>query len=718
MYRDSKEGVQTSDSEAKMEPELDQTLESLKTELRTQIIEEGLSEKVAQHVKIGEEVVESSTPLPIRGAVLLECSNAEVEFNEHDERERVMNATHWDMTPTHVSAPTPESLLDLAQARASSTTFSRLTVTAPQVPMMREEADIGRGLTRSLALRQYYMGISGQRFETTVGNFLDSIRTPGHHHTPFVRKIAEPEMEPSPYYLTQVEGVFRVYGSKEEADDALSMDNPDQGLFMYPSLSRYYKDVNFLLALSTDGPCKSYCYRRGRYLETQFSLHQMLNEMEEFKQQKTVPHRDFYNVRKVDTHVHLAGCMNQKHLLRFIKKKLRTCPNERVLIRNGVEMTLEQVFKSLNLTSYDLSVDTLDMHADRNTFQRFDKFNLKYNPLGESRLREIFLKTNNRIEGRYFAELVKEVISDLEESKYQKAEYRASIYGRDKTEWDNLSAWVLDNNLESDHVKWMVQVPRLYHLYRTTNCLNNFSEMMGNIFQPLFEVTANPEINPKLFKFLQMMGGFDSVDDESKPEVRKHYKFPQADEWTEEANPPYSYYIYYMYANIATLNQFRASRGLNTFQFRPHCGEAGSVDHLASTFLCSEGISHGITLRKSPVLEYLYYLAQVGIAMSPLSNNSLFLEVSRNPFNKYFAMGQNLSLSSDDPLQFHFTKEPLIEEYSVATQLWKLSASDMCELARNSVLHSGFSDEIKKSWIGENCFLPGVDGNEISKTNV
>ena len=44
------------------------------------------------------------------------------------------------------------------------------------------------------------------------------------------------------------------------------------------------------------------------------------------------------------------------------------------------------------LIRYDLNVDTLDMHADKNTFHRFDRFNLKYNPFGQSRLREIFIK--------------------------------------------------------------------------------------------------------------------------------------------------------------------------------------------------------------------------------------------------------------------------------------------------------------------------------------
>ena len=90
-----------------------------------------------------------------------------------------------------------------------------------------------------------------------------------------------------------------------------------------------------------------------------------------------------------------------------------------VIVRDGQRLTLSQVFESLNVTAYDLSIDTLDMHAHQDSFHRFDKFNLKYNPIGESRLREIFLKTDNYIQGRYLAELTKEVISDLELSKYQ-----------------------------------------------------------------------------------------------------------------------------------------------------------------------------------------------------------------------------------------------------------------------------------------------------------
>lgn len=68
------------------------------------------------------------------------------------------------------------------------------------------------------------------------------------------------------------------------------------------------------------------------------------------------------------------------------------------------------------------------------------------------------MKTDNKIEGRYFAEVVKEVISDLEDSKYQMAEYRVSIYGRKGDEWTKLGKWFVRNNLASESVRWVVQV--------------------------------------------------------------------------------------------------------------------------------------------------------------------------------------------------------------------------------------------------------------------
>lgn len=485
-----------------------------------------------------------------------------------------------------------------------------------------------------------------------------------------------------------------------------------------PTLRDYYLALDTIIDISSDGPAKSFAYRRLQYLEGRYNLYSLLNEYEEVADTKKVPHRDFYNVRKVDTHVHHSACMNQKHLLRFIKSKMKKCPDEVVLDRDGQQLTLREVFESINLTAYDLSIDTLDMHAHTDSFHRFDKFNLKYNPVGQSRLRDIFLKTDNFIKGRYLAEITREVIADLESSKYQMMEWRISVYGRNINEWDKLAAWVVDNKLFSPNVRWLIQVPRLYSLYKSMKTVDNFEEVIINIFKPLFEVTKDPSTHPKLHIFLQRVIGFDSVDDESKPERRFYRKYPTAKEWDTKQNPPYGYWIYYLFANMTSLNAWRKQRGFNTFVLRPHCGEAGDTEHLASAILACHSISHGITLRKVPLMQYIFYLDQIGVAMSPLSNNALFLTYDRNPFISYFKKGLNVSLSTDDPLQFAFTKEPLIEEYSVAAQIYKLSAVDMCELAKHSVDQCGFELQLKQRWLGKYCYLPGVLGNDVAKCNV
>ncbi|KAG9485430.1 hypothetical protein GDO78_008478, partial [Eleutherodactylus coqui] len=487
----------------------------------------------------------------------------------------------------------------------------------------------------------------------------------------FSRSLADSEMRSAPYEFPEESPIEKLEERRQRLERQISQDIKNTELDLpYLDLSEFVADMNVLMALIINGPIKSFCYRRLQYLSSRFQMHVLLNEMKELAAQKKVPHRDFYNIRKVDTHIHAASCMNQKHLLRFIKRSMKKNLEDIVHVEGGKEQTLRQVFQNMNLTAYDLSVDTLDVHADRNTFHRFDKFNAKYNPIGESVLREIFIKTDNIVSGKYFAHIIKEVMSDLEESKYQNAELRLSIYGRSCKEWDNLAHWAVSHKVHSNNVRWLVD-------------------------------------------------GFDSVDDESKPE---HHIFnmesPLPENWKEDENPPYSYYLYYMFANMTVLNHLRRQRGFHTFVLRPHCGEAGPIHHLVSGFMLSQNISHGLLLRKAPVLQYLYYLAQIGIAMSPLSNNSLFLSYHRNPLPDFLSRGLMVSLSTDDPLQFHFTKEPLMEEYSIATQVWKLSSCDMCELARNSVLMSGFPHKVKSYWLGPNYLQEGPEGNDIRRTNV
>lgn len=174
-----------------------------------------------------------------------------------------------------------------------------------------------------------------------------------------------------------------------------------------------------------------------------------------------------------------------------------------------------------------------------------------------------------------------------------------------------------------------------------------------------------------------------------------------------------------------------------------------------------------------------FYLYSLFTWEAPRVNASSFDSdcYRRNPLPEYHAKGLLVSLSTDDPLMFHFTKvycsllyiytystftlrfsasfllllllllrlhcsvlvwsyvtirfpalflsfpfpfrpfhylyctllylyctvvcfraqEPLMEEYSIAAQVWKLTPADMCELARNSVLMSGFPHQVPLS---------------------
>ena len=320
-----------------------------------------------------------------------------------------------------------------------------------------------------------------------------------------------PELPKLPYKVVCRDGLMRVLETNGHEVEEM------EGF--YTTRAEYQADHQTMAKHIANGPLKSFCFRRLTYLEYKFKLHGLLNEARETAEQKEVPHRDFYNIRKVDTHVHAASSMNQKHLLRFMKKQIKTCTGQVVHKgEDGKEMTMTDVFKSLNIKAEDLSVDMLDVHADRNTFHRFDKFNSKYNPVGESILREIFIKTDNFVNGKYFAAVLKEVFADLDEAKYQQSEPRLSVYGRKATEWDTLAEWAITHDVYSPNVMFIIQIPRLFDVYRTKNMLSNFETFLDNIFRPLFEATVDPASHPYLHQFLQYVGGLDSVDDESKPE--------------------------------------------------------------------------------------------------------------------------------------------------------------------------------------------------------
>ena len=86
-------------------------------------------------------------------------------------------------------------------------------------------------------------------------------------------------------------------------------------------------------------------------------------------------------------------------------------------------------------------------------------------------------------------------MTDLEQSKYQvplndiriskshlpqtqNCEWRLSIYGRSSDEWDKLAKWIVDNKLFSHNVRWLIQVPRLYDVYKANGSIETFEDIV------------------------------------------------------------------------------------------------------------------------------------------------------------------------------------------------------------------------------------------------
>lgn len=608
--------------------------------------------------------------------------------------------------------------------------YQKINISSRESTGMSRESfqKIAHYIMSAIEMRQRYMANSHQTFQPTADRHLRMARgRPAKTPTDSSLDLDVPYHPPpedthveSPYIDLKIDklpaNLNHTWKMRHGIIDIRDEDNNTLRYIIRPDTHEFLDNHAQLLKSMSNGQLRTYCWRRLQFLSHKYNLHHLLNETLEVKEIKELPHRDFYNCRKVDNHIHAAAMMNQKHLLRFIKKTLKT-DADLVVTKDGKK--LSEVFNQIGISAYDLSVDLLDCHADTNVYHRFDKFNSKYNPLGQSVLRELYIKTDNHINGRYFAQIAKQVAEDLEDAKYQHAEPRLSIYGRDYDEFSKLAKWAVSNDVFSNHIVWLIQVPRLYDIYKKKNPKLVFQTILKNIFGPVMDASLRPKDHPELARFLENVVGFDSVDDESRHETSQFTaETPTPDKYNMLDNPVYSYYLWYMYANISVINQIRKERGMNTFALRPHCGEAGHIYHTATAFLLSENINHGINLRKSPVMEYFYYLCQIGISMSPMSNNHLFLPYSKSPFKEFFERGQNIALSTDDPLQFHLTKEPLIEEYSVACQVWKLNSVDMSEIARNSVLMSGFPDQLKQYWLGPLYKREGIEGNDNRRTNV
>lgn len=216
----------------------------------------------------------------------------------------------------------------------------------------------------------------------------------------------------------------------------------DINLIQVPQLHEFVNDYHRLVEIASDGAMRSFCFQRLQMLTSAFKMHVTANGHVENDAQSNLLGTDFYRTMKVDNHIHLAGAPTAKQFVNFVREKLRT-ESDTVVLSDG--STLGEVFEKAGLDSDHLTIDAFNVLADYSVYQRFDNFNSKYSPFRMAQMRKIFLKMENHIEGRYFAELTKIVLARLEQSKGHNSasEMRLSIYGMARNEWSNLARWML-----------------------------------------------------------------------------------------------------------------------------------------------------------------------------------------------------------------------------------------------------------------------------------
>jgi AMP deaminase len=108
-------------------------------------------------------------------------------------------------------------------------------------------------------------------------------------------------------------------------------------------------------------------------------------------------------------------------------------------------------------------------------------------------------------------------------------------------------------------------VYRLFNIHMGSKTCKNFAELMRNIFKPMFEATLYPEKHPEIYTFLTHVGGIDCVDDESNHDPLLMNPNTSPSEYTKKENPPYSYWLYHIYANLYSLNRLREKKGNDFF---------------------------------------------------------------------------------------------------------------------------------------------------------
>ncbi|AQZ09781.1 YBR284W and YJL070C [Zygosaccharomyces parabailii] len=537
-----------------------------------------------------------------------------------------------------------------------------------------------------------------------------------------------------------------------------------QAMYDVPSFEEFQQDFTFAVKIAQNEQLARLSMRRLRYLNEKFELFQDLNAKAEKIENKLVPYRDFYNCRKVDCDFHLSGCISQRQLSEFIWEKLNSEPDRVVYeTQEGRKLTLSQIFEVgrsedepvfIGLKVVDdqflewyKHVYLISLHVIPHSelLKLLEGETLRFYILAKT-----FLEFDNYIEGEYLAEIVIDhVITNLEKSKYQTVQASVDFQFHPSGElswWERFAHWLVKWNVVSYNVRWNVQIKRVFTKLYHNGKVRNFQEFLDAIFQPILDKKSLE--NVELQYLLANLLNFDVVVSHTDDFLWRAFPnvFTKPKDWEAKGdNPTVMHYMYYTYAYLAQVNCMRYNNSLNTFSLRNSCSSLNNRTSQAGTtlnfndqiesivcnmLLCNGGLLQSEHLWNSqPTLSYLYYLFQIPVLATPLSSVSMIStapqeELKRyraamgqkqvysitqskdktyrgNPFLTMLKVGMKVSLSSNSVLfNKSYTLDPIIEEYSVAASIYLLEAADLCELARNSVICSGYEGFYKAHWAG------------------
>jgi hypothetical protein len=179
--------------------------------------------------------------------------------------------------------------------------FNRLTVQYHEQAVIPEYAIISNNLRRALELRRKFL------FQPARDQTLYDMNDEPVFQHPDPSKI--PPSTAQKHQYKYVDGVYIAWKGGAETD----YKGENVTVYQAPARADYAAALQLLMDLASDGPVKSFCHNRLHLLEARFNLHELLNHDLETTAQKAVPHRDFYNVRKIDNHVHHSAVRYHPH---------------------------------------------------------------------------------------------------------------------------------------------------------------------------------------------------------------------------------------------------------------------------------------------------------------------------------------------------------------------------------------------------------------------